>query len=180
MEFYLMEAATIVLGAEVDAPSANKFHTLENVKLPKLEEKMQEHHGAGSPVAVNIPVGINAFTGEFKLTGTDPQAHDMFAINNPYRQNFTIFGALRDHISGIEQQLKAVMNARLSKIETDGFKKGDLHMTDYAIDNVMMYRLYIATDEKIFFSYANNTLRVNGEDRYRNINRMLRIPSQQN
>lgn len=171
---YVLEQANI-FASDTD-PTASKHLAIESVKLPALEEKFEDHHGAGAPAAIQIPVGIEAFKVEFKMLGYDPQLIGLFGLGSPYRHNFTIYGGMRDQITGEAHELKCVVNGRLGKIEQGEFKKGDLNMADYEILGLMRYEVYFKGLEQIFWAYASNSWRVNGQDQNAAMNRILRIP----
>lgn len=170
---YVLEKANIYAGPD---PSASKHLAIESVKIPSLSEKFESHHGAGMPVGIEIPVGIEAFKVEFKMLGYDPQLGSLFGLGRPYHNDFTIYGGIRDQMTGLPHELKCNIRGRLSKIEQSDFKVGDLNMADYEINGMLRYEVYFQGTEKLFWAVATNTWRIDGVDQHADMNRILRIP----
>lgn len=172
--FYVMEAVNLYLG---DLDPTNSTHLeLEELKLPALEEIMQEHHAGGALVKVEYSLGIEALKPTFKLKGWNPVALGQFGLGSRMRHSYTAYGVIRDKRTGRAIEAKSVIEARLGKVESDAFKRGDLQGHDYAFNEVMHYELHIDGAEKYFFDNWTSDWRVNGLSENADERRILRIP----
>lgn len=170
--FYILEQVNLFCGES----SQGKHLTLQEMKVPTLSESENDHTPGGGRVAVGIASVIEKLECTFKLTGSDPELLSMFGLGKRNRQTFTALGAVRDKSTGGLIEAKSVIEARLGKIEGDGFKRSDLHGHDYALIEVWHYELYFNGEEKFFFDFMTNTLRIDGVDPDGgDLNRILQI-----
>jgi hypothetical protein len=105
----------------------------------------------GSKVGIEIEVGIKKLEPTFKLVGFDPELLTQFGLGSRIKHIYTAYGEIRERRTGASIELRAVMEARLGKIESDTFKRGDLMATDYALHEVTHYEVYFNTEEKWFW-----------------------------
>ena len=159
----IVEAMNLFVGTA--DPSASKHLALQEVKLPPLQRKFQDHSAGGGVVDIEVGLGIQKLEPSFKLTGHDPQVLSQFGYMGGETLIYTLRGATRDKISGKDVALKAVIEGELGKAESDAFKNGDLLASDYAINGVLMYQLFFDDAEKYFFDWRNSLIRVDGVDR---------------
>lgn len=171
---YVLEAANLFCGDH--DPKNSKHLTLQELKLPTLEADYQDHMPGGSKVGIEIEVGIKKLEPTFKLVGFDPELLTQFGLGSRIKHIYTAYGEIRDRRTGASIELRAVMEARLGKIESDAFKRGDLMATDYALHEVTHYEVFFNTEEKWFWDFWSNTLRINGSDEGQTTNTILRIP----
>nr|WP_284700991.1 phage major tail tube protein [Rhodoplanes tepidamans] len=169
-----MEAANLYCGD--DDPTKSKHLTISNLRLPSLEELFQDHHPGGSRVAIEVEVGIKKLEPTFKLVGFDPDLLAQFGLGSRARRVFTAYRVIRDKLSGLAIEHKAIMEGRLGKITEDEFKRGDLAGADYAINEVYHYEIWFDRKEVLYWDFKTQTHRVNGEEPYRTENAILRIP----
>ncbi len=78
---YTIDAANLFCGT-VD-PTNSKHLSIEELKLPDLEEDFKDHAPSGARVGIEIPVGIKKLEWTFKLTGIDPQVLTQFGLSAP-------------------------------------------------------------------------------------------------
>ena len=161
----------------VDDPSlANSKHlTLQEVKLPALEETFQEHNPGGGVSAIEIAVGMEKLECSFKLVGHDPNIFKYFGLARNGDTLFTFRSHLVDKITGDDMAMRATVKGRLAKIDPDTYKAGDLQTHDYEIKGILQYALYYGTKEAVFLDWASNTLRADGVDQYARRNAALGI-----
>lgn len=173
VNFYMMEAVNLFCGDH--DPSSSKHLTLTEFQLPALNEKYQDHHPGGSPVGIEVNVGIEKLLPTFKLAGFDPDLLDLFGLGRTGNKMFTGYGVIRDKRSGEAIEAKAIIEGRLGKVEPEAFQRGEMHSHDYAINGVMHYELWFAGREKFYWDFFTATWRVNGVEENRDERRILRI-----
>ncbi len=173
MTLYIFEAANLFCG-DVD-PTKSKHLSIQELKLPALQEQYQDHMAGGAPVQIEIATGINKLEPTFKLVGHDPDLLREFGLGSRIRNMFTAYSVIVDRRTGRRIERKAIMEGRLGKVEEDAQKKGDLMATDYAINEVWHYEIWFDGREVYYWDFLTNTLRVNNVSENREINQILRI-----
>lgn len=171
--FYIMEAVNLFAGDH--DPSNSKHLTLEEFKLPDLQEMYQEHMPGGGAVQVEFAVGIQKLEPTFKLKGFDPELLTQFGLGSKRLTRFTGYGVMRDQRTGEAIQSIASIEGRLGKVAPDAYKRGELNGDEYSISQVMHYELSFGGRELIYWDFFTNTLRMNGVDQQAETNRMLGI-----
>lgn len=170
---YIMEAANLFCG---DHDPANSKHlTLEELKLPDLQETLVDHMPGGGKVGVEFAVGVDKLEPTFKLKGWDMPLLRQFGAGTSSRNRFTAYGVVRDKRSGRAIEAKSVIEGRLSRIAPDAFQRGEAMSHDYAINEVMHYELHFDGAEEMYWDFFTNTLRLGGTDRDPEVNNILRI-----
>ena len=170
---YVWEAANLFVGT--DDPTKSKHLQIISLKLPTLEEILQDHHAGGARVQIEVEVGIKKLEPTFKLAGVDPDLLAQFGLGAKARNSFTAYSVIRDKRTGQAIEGKAVMEGRLSKIAPDEFKRGDLMGNDYAINELTHYELYFNRVEKFYWDFFTNAFRIDGVDTNADENQILRI-----
>src|SRR6476659_9366561 len=94
----IVEAMNLFCGD--DDPSKSKHLTIQEVKLPTLQENMQDHTPGGGLVQIEIGMGVNKLEPTFKLAGFDPDLLVQFGIGSQVRRKYTARGAIRDKRTG--------------------------------------------------------------------------------
>lgn len=156
---YVMEAVNLFAGD--DDPTKSKHLTIEELKLPTLQEKNTKHHAGGSCAEIEVAVGMEALQSTFKLKGWDPDLMIQFGLGSNRRLPFTARGVIRDLRTNRAIEAVALMEGRLGKIEADAFKRGDLQGHDYMIHEIMHYELFFDNAEKIYWDFFTQDYRVN-------------------
>ena len=169
---YVMEAVNLFCG---DSPDDGKHLSIDELKLPDLEENYAEHKPGGGRVNIDIPVGINKLEAPFKLKGWDPQVMSLFGLGQKVTHQYTALGALIDKRTGRSIQAKSIMEGRMGKIAPDAFQRGEFQGFDYMIAGIMHYELYFDGVEKFYWDFYTNALRVDGEDQNADLNARLNI-----
>lgn len=170
---YIMEAANLFAG-EHD-PENSKHLTLEELKLPDLQEVLIDHQPGGGKVGVEFAVGVEKLEPTFKLKGWDPFLLRQFGLGSPGRQRFTAYGVVRDKRTGRAIEAKAVMEGRLSRIAPETFQRGESMGHEYSINEVLHYEVHFDGQEELYWDFFTNTVRLGGEDRDPEVNNILRI-----
>lgn len=170
---FIMEGANLFCGSH--DPENSKHLTLEELKLPDLQEVLVDHQPGGGKVGVEFAVGMEKLEPTFKLKGWDIPLLRQFGLGTTGRNRFTAYGVIRDKRSGRAIEAKAVMEGRLSKIAPDAFQRGEAQAHDYAINEVLHYELHFDGQEELYFDFFTNTVRLGGQDRDPDFNNILRI-----
>lgn len=171
---YIMEAANLFCGDE--DPTKSKHLTIQNLRLPSLEEMYQDHHPGGSRFQVEIEVGVKKLEPTFKLTGFDPDLLAAFGLGSKARKVFTAYRVIRDKRSGAAIEHKAIIEGRLGAITEDEVKRGDLSGADYKINEVFHYEVWFDRKEKVYWDFFTNTIRIDGAATNQAENTILRVP----
>lgn len=171
---YVMEACNLFCGDH--DPEKSKHLTLQELKLPTLQEIYADHHAGGALVQIEVAVGIQKLEPTFKLGGWDPDLLGKFGLGSPAKNVFTAYGKIIDKRKGLAIEAKAVMEGRLGKIEPDAFQRGEFQGHEYAINEVTHYQLWFNESEKLYWDFYTNAWRVDGVDQNADTNRILRIP----
>jgi uncharacterized protein len=169
----IVEAMNLFCGD--DDPTKSKHLTIQEVKLPNLQEMMQDHHPGGGLVQIEIGMGVQKLEPTFKLVGFDPDLLVQFGVGSQERRAYTARGVIRDKRSGREIGLKAIMEGRLGRVESDTFSRGDLLAHDYSISEVMHYELFYDDVEKLYWDFFTNTWRIDGASQNARSNALLGI-----
>jgi len=170
---YIMEAANLFCG---DHDPANSKHlTIEELKLPDLQEILIDHQPGGGKVGVEFAVGVEKLEPTFKLKGWDIGLLRQFGLGVRQRQTFTAYGVIRDKRTGRAIEGKAIMEGRLSRIAPDAFQRGESMAHEYAINEVLHYEIHFDGREELYWDYFTNTIRIGGVDPEPEFNQILRI-----
>ncbi len=172
---YLVEAANLFCGDH--DPGASNHLTLEDIKLPDLEQKSIGHEPGGGVMGVEFTTTImGALSVTFKLKGIDPKRLALFGLGSTMRRNFTAYMVIREKRSNQQIEGKAIIEGVISKISGSGFKRGEGMDHDYEIKEITSYKLFIDNDEVYNIDYWTNRWSVGGVSQVNDMNRILRIP----
>jgi P2 family phage contractile tail tube protein len=172
---YVMEAVNLFCGDH--DPTASKHLTISELKLPPLQGIYADHHGGGARVAIEVEVGIQKLEPTFKLAGFDPAMLAQFGLGSRYKNVYTAYGMIRDKRTGRAIEAKAIIEARLGKIEPDAFTRGEMVGHEYALNEVTHYEMWFDGKPKIKWDFFENTWEVDGNDENADENRILRVPA---
>jgi P2 family phage contractile tail tube protein len=175
MPLIVHEATNLFVGD--DGPNNSKHLNLDTIKLPTLEEVTQTFYPGGGIGEIEVGgLGLKALESTFKIKGYDPQIMSQFGLGSRERKPFTVYGAARDKTGNKAKELKAIMRARLGRIDGDELKRGDLMGHDHKLHEVWHYELYWDGVEKYYYDFERNIWRVDGIDQNADVNNILRIP----
>lgn len=145
-----MDLAALFIGD--DNPVNSQALTLKSVKIPGLEEATKNHNPGGGVLAIDIGMKkINAPMFTFKLAGMQPDVMPRFMTSR--RQNYTLRGNLFDLATQEDKPCIAVINGKMTKVETSEFQKDDGVDTDYEIREIVKYILTIDNAEKYYLDF---------------------------
>ncbi|UYO50341.1 phage major tail tube protein [Rhodopseudomonas palustris] len=172
---YIMEAVNLFCGD--DDPTKSKHLTITELKLPNLEEVFVKHTPGGGRGSVKLGMNLlNELEPTFKLAGWDPDLLSAFGLGSKIRKIYTAYGVIRDKRTGAPLEAKAIIEARLGKIDAEAFKRGELQGHDYALNEVMHYELWFKDKRKFCFDFFTNEWEVDGVKEFASENSILRIP----
>lgn len=169
----ILEAVQLFCGD--DDPTNSKHLTIEEFKLPDLQEMYTDHTPGGAPIGIEISTGIQKLEPTFKLKGFDMPLLRQFGLNSRAKNKYTAYGAVRDKRTGLVMEAKAIFEARLGKVAPDAFQKGETMSHEYALNEVTHYEFHMDNIEEFYWDFWTNTLRIGGTDQNSDINRVLRI-----
>lgn len=172
---FVHEAVNMFVGD--DGPDNSKHMNLESIKLPSLEEVSQTYYPGGGIGEISIGgLGLKKLDVTFKIKGFDPQIMSAFGLSSPVRMPYTVYGVIRDKKGNRAIELKAIIEARLGKIEADELKRGDLSGHDHMLHEIWHYELHWDGREKYFYDFPTSDWRVDGVSRNQDARNILRIP----
>lgn len=172
---FIMEGANLFCGDE--DPTASKHLTLSELQLPTLQEMTQDHHPGGSPVQVEVALGIQKLEAGFKLAGWDPQLLAQFGLGARARKKFTAYGAIRNKREGTMIEARSVFEGRLGKVSPEAFQRGELMGYEYAIMEILHYELHYDGEEKYYWDFFTSDWRVDGKQQNADERSILNIPN---
>jgi phage tail tube protein FII len=149
---YNLDAMNLFVGD--DDPTDSQFLTMQNVKIPGLEEQTKEHAGGGAISSIDL--GMRYFKIApltFTLQGFNPTVMPRFMPAGAQRIKYTARGNIRDVRTHDDIALKAIVEGRMTKVEISDFKRDDGVTTEYEIKEILFYQLFIGDAEKIYFDY---------------------------
>lgn len=171
---FIPEACNIFVGDQ--GPDNSKHLSVNDITLPKLEEKTFEHHPGGAIGALDIGgLGINALTLGFKLAGVDPQSLAQFGLGGSAQLAYTIYGAVRDKQTGRAVEMKATAWGRMTTVDEGTIKRGDATEQTHEIKEITRYSLFWDKSELYYYDFFASAWRVKGVDQYSDVKAILRI-----
>lgn len=132
-------------------PTEARWLDLEEVKIPQLQEKTSETTGGGSTMSLKLGMGIfEPPELTFKLRGVSPEMLAKIMPAGRTRRAYTIRGNLRDIEGDRTLSLKCVVRGRMTKADIGAFSRENGTSSDYQIDEVVHYSLYV-DDEEVYY-----------------------------
>jgi phage tail tube protein FII len=188
---YVMESANLICGdtrsavpGGVSAPGISTHLTLQELKLPAMEENYVDHAPGGAPIAIEVPTHMNKLEATFNLAGWDPGLMAYIGQNDPYYQRFTAYGLIRDRRTSKALQAMAVIEGRLGRVNPTAFSKGNLMAHEYSIKSIVHYKLTMQLTENgqtpfeiYHWDFFTSKRRIGGKDLNRDMINLLRIPT---
>lgn len=165
---FIMDAAAIFVG-NAD-PTEAEIITIKSVKIPTLTEKTKEHMGGGATMGINLGMRVlEALELSFKLEGFNPKVMGQLMPGNSQRTDYTIRGNVRDLTANTDIGVRAIVNGRMVKYEPSEFSRDQSIESDYMIQEVYRYQLFLDDQEKFYFDYAAGPLgvRIDGQQVFR-------------
>lgn len=156
MPLLTMEAANIYCGVAAPSPGDvnNSNHLrLTEVKLPGFEEQYTEHRAAGAPVSLEINTVFAKLECDFTLAGWTPQVASLIALWGSVNNQYWVYGALRDRVSGNIMQGVASIYGRLGKADPQQWRRGDTANWAYSIRGITKYKLFTNDGSPAIYEY---------------------------
>jgi len=183
---YTLESANLICGdiSSKTSPGITTHLTLQELKLPALEENYVDHTPGGAPVGIEIPSHINKLEATFNLAGWDPDVMVFLARETRFHQRFTAYGLIRDRRTSEALQCIAIMEGRIGRVNPTAFSKGNMMHHEYSIKSIVQYQLFMqksVADPMLFEIYCwdffTSVKRIGGVDLNSDLVRILAIPA---
>lgn len=162
-----MEAANLyagVLEPGNDVQNSNHLR-LTDIKLPGWDEQYVDHRAAGAPVAIEIDTVFARLQCDFTLAGWNTQVASILAQWGSDVNQFWVFGALRDRVTGNVLQARASIYGRLGRADPQLWRRGDVSHWAYSIRGITKYKLDVGTDQTLYeFNYFENKFNIGGRN----------------
>ena len=110
----------------------SKIGQADEMKLPKLERKVDEVFNAGMIAPIDVQLGYEKPEMEFSFTGYDPDTLKLFGLKVGDEREFMATAAPTDD-DGEVHSLVAYLRGYLKMVETDDLKRGDISATKYEL-----------------------------------------------
>jgi phage tail tube protein FII len=153
----VLEYANLFCGSAPDDDNASNHLVLTEVKLPMMELQYVDHRAGGAPVAIEIDVIISRMELEFEIVGVTPQIMVLLRSMELTKNNFFVYGNLRDYMGGESIQLAAHFRGQLGRIEPRPFRRGDVFHMRYQVRGLTAYNLFIANNPILRWNFFENT-----------------------
>lgn len=173
-----MEAANIYCGVNQPDDITNSNHLrLSDVKLPGWDEQYVDHRPTGGPVAIEIETIFARLQCDFTLAGWTSQVATILGQWGSDVNQFWVFGALRDRVSGQVLQGIASIYGRLGRADPQLWRRGDTAQWAYSIRGITKYTLTIKEDQTPMYEwdYYNNVFNIGGNSVVADINAALNL-----
>jgi phage tail tube protein FII len=155
LQLLTLEAANIFCGAGGDPNHLR----LTNVKLPGYEEVYIDHKPGGAPIGIEVDVLVNKLQCDFTLAGWTPKVDALIGSWQNGTNQFMIFGALRDRLTGDVLQAQATITGRLGKAGANEWQRGTVGSFAYSVRGIIKYKLVITNvGTMIDWDFFQNTL----------------------
>ena len=110
----------------------NKIGQVSELKIPKLERKVEEVFNGGMIAPIDVPVGFEKPEMSFKMTGFDPQVLQLFGLKVGDEREFMGVAQSVDD-DGEERAVVSYWRGYIKQLETDDLKRGDVSETSYEL-----------------------------------------------
>lgn len=182
---FTMESANMICGDTGTQPTAgiSTHLTLQELKLPGLEETYVDHAPGGAPIAIEIPMNMTRLEATFNLAGWDPDVMIFIGQNNVERyQRFTAYGLIRNRRTAEALQAVAIIEGRMGRVNPTAFSKGNLMSHEYSIRSIIHYELWMQSvpdtepEEIYWWDFFTSVRRIGSVDLNDEMIRLLAIP----
>lgn len=182
---YTMEAVNLICGdvGGVSTPGISTHLTIQELKLPAMEEVYADHNPGGGTIGIEIMTHMNKLEATFNLAGIQPDVMMLLGKSARALQSFTANGLVRDRRTGVALKAQAIMQGRLGRINPTAWSKTNLHAHEYAIKSIVSYSLYMRTDntsenmtEIYLWDFFTSEFRVGDVDINKDLVGILEIP----
>jgi phage tail tube protein FII len=161
-----MEAANIFCGVNAPDDKTGSNHLrLTDVKLPGLDEQYTDLRAAGAPVTLEINTVFARLECTFTLAGWSTDVASLVGQWGSQNNQFWIYGALRDRVSGDVLQASAQIFGRLGRADPQLWRRGDISSWAYTIRGISRYKLGVKEDDAPLYEwdYFANIFNVGGD-----------------
>jgi hypothetical protein len=159
-----------------NGPNNSKHLTLTNIKIVAAKEVTHTHSPGGGAGQIKLGMGIlEAPEVSFKLIGVDPQTMGLFRFGESGLQYYTLYGVIRDKLTGAAIERKLVLRGRITSIEESEFTRERPTEQDHMISEIMSFSLTHDRQEIWGYEFSPPRWRVNGVDTRSAENAILRI-----
>lgn len=171
-----MEAANIFCGVEAPSdPSQSNHLRLTDIKLPGMDEQYVDHRAAGAPVSIEIDTVFARLQCDFTLAGWSNDVASLIGQWGSAVNQFWIFGALRDRVTGNVVQGQASIYGRLGRADPNQWSRGAVSHWAYSLRGITKYKLSVAGEDIYEFDYFNSIFNVGGTDVTAAVNSALNL-----
>lgn len=136
----------------------------EEVTLPTLKRKMEEHRGGGMPGPVKIDLGQEAIELEWKAAGFIVEQYRAYGATRHDQTLVRFAGGIQADDSDVVQSVEVTVRGRAEEINPGSTKAGDKTQQTMKL-TCSYYKLAVDGEVVIEIDMVNLVETVNGEDR---------------
>ena len=148
-----------------DDPTKSQHLVLKGVTLPQLTEKMKTHSPGGGIMDVDLGLRkMDPLKMPFKLEGLNPDVMPRFMPNGSQRIKYTMRANIRDLQTHADLPLLGIIEGRMMQVNISELGSGNSTETDYSIQEIFRYQLFINNVEKYYFDFFSGAagVRIDG------------------
>lgn len=179
---WTMESVNLVVGDTGGnaQPGESTHLSIQELKLPALEEAFTDHVPGGAYHAIEINSHITRLESTFNLAGWQPNVFQYIRNEGQSDARYTAYGLVRDRRTGDPLNAVAKMWGRMGRVNPVAFSKGNLFHHEYSIRGITHYQLIMqlqpgVNTELYYWDFFENERRVMGVSVSSQINALLGI-----
>jgi P2 family phage contractile tail tube protein len=127
-----------------------------------MDAQYIEHRAAGAPIAIEIDTVFARLESTFTLAGWSMDVAALVGQWGSSVNQFWIYGALRDRVTGNVVQAQASLYGQLGRADPNQWRRGDISHWSYSIKGITLYNLTVGGDLAIEFDYYNSIFNIEG------------------
>lgn len=140
---------------------------IDEIELPKLTLKTEEHRAGGMDLPVDIDLGMEKLESTMTFSDYDPELFKFFGLLDGAQTQITVRGAIQKQG---EEAIPVVINLRggWKELDTGSWKPGDKSTLKAAMA-IIYYKLAISGEELAEVDAQNLVRRIGGKDQLASI-----------
>lgn len=135
---------------------------IDEIQLPKLTLKTEEHRAGGMDVPVEIELGMEKLEAEMTFSDYDPELFKLFGLLDYQEVQLTIRGAIHAQ-GGVAEPVVINLNGGWRELDSGSWKPGDKSTLKAAVA-AKYFKLSIGGQELVEIDAANLVRKVGGVD----------------
>ena len=135
---------------------------VDEIKLPKLTLKTEEHRAGGMDIPVELELGMDKLEAELTLSDFDPEVFKLFGLLDSTRTQITLRGAIQAQ-GTVARPVIVNLAGGCKEIEASAWKPGDKSTLTLQVA-AHYYKLPVGDEELVEIDAVNLVRKVGGVD----------------